>query len=52
MSDNNSNMETKVTRTVKEILADIETNVGEQVVLQRTLKALNKQAQNFLKQCF
>ena len=43
MSDNNSNMETKVTRTVKEILADIETNVGEQVVLQRTLKALNKE---------
>ena len=43
MSDNTSNMETKVTRTVKEILADIETNVGEQVVLQRTLKGLNKE---------
>jgi len=42
MSDNNSNME-KVTRTVKEILVDIETNVGEQVVLQRSLKALNKE---------
>ena len=43
MSDNTSNMETKVTRTVKEILADIEANVGEQVVLQRTLKGLNKE---------
>ena len=43
MSDNTSNMETKVTRTVKEILADIETNVGEQVVLQRALKGFNKE---------
>ena len=42
MSDITSNME-KVTRTVKEILADIDTNVGEQVILQRALKALNKE---------
>ena len=43
MSDNTSNMETKTTRTVKEILADIETNVAEQVILQRTVKALYKE---------
>lgn len=43
MLDNTSNMETKVIRTVKEILADIETNVGEQVVLQRALKTFNKE---------
>jgi chromatin remodeling complex protein RSC6 len=33
----------KSTRTVKEILADIETNTGEQVVLQRAIKALYKE---------
>lgn len=42
MSDNISNME-KSTRTVKEILADIETNTSEQVVLQRAIKALYKE---------
>lgn len=42
MTDTNSNME-KSTRTVKEILADIETNTGEQVVLQRAIKALYKE---------
>jgi len=43
MSDNTINMETKVIRTVKEILSDIEANVGEQVVLQRALKNFNKE---------